>query len=151
VVAFVTSLLFSIAMTAGVFWYAKRRPEGTPVTWGEAMLGSAYIFFLVFLIYGVVPHQWLTFAENEMGWRGDKFLHGIGGIVKPKSQGGWFPFDITYRAISDTVATVLYVLFLGLQIWAWMKWQNRTKDADEKAKAALEKKSTYGRPLIKQG
>jgi len=138
-------------MAAGIFWYASKRPEGTPVTWGEAMLGSAYIFFLVFMIYGVVPHQWLTWAENELGWRSDKFFYGWGDVVKPINKGGWFPFDITYRAISDTVAVVIYVFYLGAQILAWSLWQNRTKNSDKKSAAALSKKSTYGRPLVKQG
>ncbi len=149
VVAFISSLIISFLMTGAIFWYAKRRPVGTPLTWGEAMLASAYVFFLVFVIYGVVPHQWLTWAENEQGWRPDRLFFGWGDIVKPKSQGGWFPFDITYRAISDTVAVVIYGIFLSGQIWVWAKWQNRGDDS--KAKAALVKKSTYGRPLVKQG
>ncbi len=150
-VALVTSIVVSALMAWGIFWYAKRRPVGTPVTWGEAMIGAAYVFFLSFLAYGVVPHQWLTLAENEWSWRADRILFGIGDIVRPQSQGGWFPFDITYRAISDTVAVLIYGVALGLHIWMWAKWQNRDKDAEAKAQAALNRTSSFGRPLIKQG
>lgn len=149
--ALVTSTLFGILMSVGIFVYAKRRPVGTPVTWGEAMVGSVYVFFLAFLAYGVIPHQWLTLAENEWEFRADRILFGKFDIVRPISQGGWLPFDITYRAISDTIAVVFYAVFLGAQIWMWAAWQNRGKTAESKAQAALAKTSSFGRPLIKQG
>lgn len=149
--ALVTSTVFAILMSIGIFAYATRRPVGTPVTWGEAMVGAVYVFFLAFLAYGVIPHQWLTLAENEWGFRADRILSGKGDIVKPISQGGWFPFDVTYQAISDTIAVLFYVVFLGAQIWMWAAWQNRGKKSDAKAQAAIAKTSSFGRPLIKQG
>lgn len=150
-VAFVTSVVVSLIMAYGILWYAERRPVGTPVTWGEAMVGASYVFFLCFLVYGIVPHQWLTVAENEWSWRADKIMFGVFDIVRPQSQGGWFPLEITYRAISDTIAVLIYGVALGGQIWMWAKWQNRGKDAEAKAQAALNRTSSFGRPLIKQG
>ncbi len=149
--ALLTSTIFSLLMSFAIFAYARRRPIGTPVTWGEAMVGAVYVFFLAFLAYGVIPHQWLTLAENEWGFRADRILFGPGDIVRPISQGGWFPFDITYRALSDIVATLFYVVFLGVQIWMWAAWQNRGKTAEARTKAALSQTSSFGRPLIKQG
>ena len=147
-VALITSILATVLMTWGVLWYAKRRPVGTPVTWGEASVGAVYVFFLSFLAYGVIPHQWLTLAENELSWRADRIVFGPGNIVQPQSQGGWFPFDITYRTISDSIAALFYIVFLGAQIWLWIVWQDRGKAADKSAEVV---KSTYGRPLVKQG
>jgi hypothetical protein len=149
--ALVTSTVVAILMSVAIYAYAKRRPVGTPVTWGEAMVGAVWVFFLAFLAYGVIPHQWLTLAENEWNFRADRILFGPGDIVKPQSQGGWFPFDITYRAISDTVAVLFYVVFLVAQIVMWLQWQNRGQRAESKAQAALSRTSSFGRPLIKQG
>ncbi|MGI9594803.1 MAG: hypothetical protein ACR2QK_01505, partial [Acidimicrobiales bacterium] len=140
-----------ILMSVGIFAYATRRTVGTPVTWGEAMVGAVYVFFLAFLAYGVIPHQWLTLAENEWSFRADRIVSGPGGILEPQSQGGWFPFDITYRAISDTIAVIFYGIFLIGQIVMWLQWQNRDKRAESKAQAALATTSSFGRPLIKQG
>ena len=147
-VALLTSLIVSVLMTWGVLWYAKRRPVGTPVTWGEATLGATYVFFLAFMAYGVVPHQWLTLAENELSWRADRIVFGPGNILQPISQGGWVPFDITYRTISDSIAGVFYVVFLSAQVVLWLVWQGRGKAADKGQQIV---KSTYGRPLVKQG
>ena len=151
-VALVTSILVSVLMSVGVFIYAKRRPLDASLTWGEAMVASVYVFFLCFMVYGVVPHQWLILAENEWGFRADKILWGVGGIIRPKSQGGWFPFDITLRAVSDAVAAGMYIVFVAAQVMMWSSWQNRAKKAKEKlASAGQIDKSSYGRPLVKQG
>ncbi|MEL7158998.1 MAG: hypothetical protein AAFN30_20725, partial [Actinomycetota bacterium] len=130
-VALVTSLLATALMTWGVLWYAKRRPVGTPVSWGEALTGSLYVFFLAFLAYGIVPHQWLTLAENELSWRADRILIGPGDLNEPDVKLGLFPFDVTYRTISDSIAGAFYVVFLGGQIWLWSVWQTRDKAAEK--------------------
>ncbi|CAB4750750.1 MAG: hypothetical protein F2694_08275 [Actinobacteria bacterium] len=152
-VAFLMSILITIAMVAPIFPYAKKRPVGTPLTWGEAMLAGTYIFFIIFWIYGVVPHQWLTLADAELGWRPDLIWLGPGGSATLPFVGWtietpWFPIMINARAVRDIVAVLLYVGFLGGQMWIWAWWQNRGKRAD--ATKAIEPVSTYGRPLVKQ-
>ena len=146
-VALVTSLFFTLLMSGLVVVYAKRRPAGKPVTWGEAMLGAAYVFFVWFIAFGIVPHQWLTLAENEWGWTADRLLFGPGDIVKPIAEGGWFPFTLTYRTVSDSIAAIFYIVFLGGMSALWAMWQTRGKVK----KGADVVKSTYGRPLVKQG
>ncbi len=72
--AFVISFVITTALTFAAIPYGKRRPVGKPLTWGEAMAAATYVFFVMFLAYGVVPHQWLTHVQNELGWRADKIL-----------------------------------------------------------------------------
>ena len=90
--AFLFSLVLTLVLFGLAVLYGKRRPLGTPLSWGEAMLGTVYTFFTMFLAYGIVPHQWLTHVQNELGWRADKPLNGPWDILKAKSQGGHFPF-----------------------------------------------------------
>ena len=49
----------------GILEYAKRRPIDNEATWGEANVWSVYVFLYLFWIYGVVPHQWLTFTKPD--------------------------------------------------------------------------------------
>lgn len=152
-VAFFASLLVMVILVVPIFPYAKRRPVGTPVTWGEAMVAATYIFFILFWIYGVVPHHWLTWADSELNWRPDKVWLGPNGVmVMPFTDWtlttAWFPVQVSAQAIRDIIAVVLYVVLLGLQMWMWVWWQNRGKRAD--AAAALEPVSAYGRPLMKR-
>lgn len=152
-VAFIASLLLGLAMVVPVFWYAKRRPVGTPMTWGEAMLAGTFVFFVMFWFYGVIPHQWLTWADSELNWRPDVVWFGPNGSATVPLAGWtietpWFPISITAVAVRDIIATVLYVVFLGVQMWLWGWWQKRGER--EKAALAIEPTSTYGRPLIKR-
>lgn len=145
-VAFVGSVLISIALTWGVFWYAKRRPVGSPVSWGEAMASATYAFFGLFWVYGVVPHQWLTWSENELGWRPDKYLAGPSG-TGPLTD---LPFNVTYLTLSHLVAVIIYSVYLVIHVALWAVWQGRGDKAERKRKALEEKTTAYGRPLARK-
>ena len=146
-VAFTGSLLVAIAMTAGILWYAKRRPAGEPLTWGQAMAAAMYITFLLFWAFGVVPHQWLTYAEGEMAMRSDAILAGRGstgwlqhlpGTTKP------FPVVITKATVSDLVTVNIYGVAFVASVAVWARWQKRGEKKTEVVET-----STYGRPLVK--
>ena len=152
-VAFLTSLLIAAALIAPIFPYAKRRPVGTPLTWGEAAVAGTFIFFVLFWIYGVVPHQFLTWADSELSWRPDRIWFGPGGqITMPFTgwslQTPWFPMVVSAQIFRDIIATLIYVVLLGGQIWMWGWWQKRGERA--KAQKAIEPVTSYGRPLMKR-
>jgi hypothetical protein len=139
VVAFVISLIACVLPCVLVVPYAKRRPVGTPVTWGEAMVAAVFLFAVMFVAYGIAPHQWLAYADNELRWRSDKILFGPADVVK-----NVVPFTISYQAIRDIIAAGIYIVFLGVQIWLWGFWQNRGK-----VKPKALPVSAFGRPLLK--
>ena len=127
-------------LTLAAIPYGKRRPIGTPFSWGEAMLGATYAFGVMFLAFGVVPHQWIDHADKNLGWNRTRIVYGPGGILKPQSLGGWNPITLQYEAIRDIVVVVIHVYFFGLLIFIWMWWQKRgqtttTGDRDEHATA----------------
>ncbi len=146
-VAFVLSCIIAFAVTGGIVAYAKRRSVDTPTTWGEAMLGSLVVFFLMFWVYGVVPHQWLSWADNELNWRVDKIFVGPGGILESQQDGGWSPIRITYVVIRDLVAVAIYLVALGGNVALWSMWQSR---GDGQSETAPER-SAFGRPLVREG
>jgi hypothetical protein len=139
VVAFVTSFLLVTAGFVLVYWYSKRRPVGTPLTWGEAMAAAAFAYLFLFFAYGVVPHSWLAYADNELSWRSDKILNGPGNIV------GKLPFTVSYQVLRDIIAATIYIVFLSAQIAIWAIWQGRGKTKPKEIET-----SSYGRPLVKR-
>ena len=146
-VAFVTSLIVTAVVVGGILAYQKRRPADQVVTWGEAMVGSLVVFFLMFWVYGVVPHQWLTWADNELNWRVDKIVYGPGDILKSQEDGGWSPIRINYIVVRDLIAVAIYLVALGGNIWMWAAWQKR---GEQQAEKPVER-SRFGRPLVKEG
>ena len=139
-VALIVSLILTFALAGAVFAYGAKRPVGKPVTWGEALLAGTFIYALLFLMYGVVPHQWLIYADSELNWRKDAILAGPGstGFLKD------LPFSITKQTMRDLVVTTIYIAFFAAQIAGWVLWQNRGK-----SKPIAIETSTYGRPLVK--
>ena len=140
-VAFLISVVALVVIAAAAMAYGyKRRAVGTPLSWGEAMVGAVVAFFAMFLAYGVVPHQWLTYAGNELGWRKDKIIFGPGDVIQK-----YVPFTVSYEAVQDAIAAGLYIVFLGIQIALWAMWQGR----DKRNKPKEIETSAFGRPLVK--
>ena len=150
--AFVSSMIAMILMVAVCLYVGGRRPIGTPLTWGEAMVAGTWVFGIMMLAYGIVPHQWLNFADNELLWRPDKLLVGISsaGVVwgnDAKDLGGTGRILINYQAIRDIVASVLYIVFLGGQMYLWSVWQKRGR---KKPGDVEEARSRFGRPVLRK-
>lgn len=138
-VAFVFSVLATILASAVIPLYAKRRKPGTPLSWGEANVAALYVFFVMFLAWGIMPHQWLSYADNDLQWRRDKILFGPGDIVDK------LPFTMTYEVIRDLIAVGIYGVTLGGMIALWSIWQDRGKEKPKEIPT-----SAYGRPLVKK-
>ena len=120
------------------------------MTWGEAILGGTFIFALFMLAYGIAPHQWLTFADNELLWRPDKLMLGISGDgiklgAAAKELGGTGRIIVNDQAIRDIVAAVIYIVFLAIQMMLWSAWQKRGRKEPE-----VELSSRFGRPVMKK-
>jgi hypothetical protein len=146
-VAFLFSFFLSTGLALLAIPYAKRRPKGTPTTWGEAMVGAVYVFAVLFIAFGIVPHQFIDHADKELGWSKNMVIYGPGDIFKPKTLGGNWPFTMSYEAIRDIVVIVIHLYFFGLLIFLWSKWQKRG-DGTPGTEVAT---STFGRPLVKKG
>lgn len=147
--AFVLSWLIALVLAVGILEYSKRRPDDAPVTWGEAFIGATYVFLLLFWIYGVVPHQWLTFADNELSWRVDKQLIGPTSLGFTDGEGllQWaLPFEVTYLVVRDIIVVAIYGLGLVANVAMWSVWQSRGRLAPTDVE-----QSTYGRPLVREG
>jgi hypothetical protein len=139
VVAFVTSVLVSVVLIGGGVLAMKHRPADKPTTWGEAMVGAVYTFGTIFWVFGVVPHQWILWADSGLGWTVDKFLVGPGEILDN------LPFVIPYSALRDIVVVLIHVVYVAAALIFAAAWQRRGQ-----AEPAPEPStSDYGRPLVK--
>lgn len=165
-VEFITSIVVLVIGLGLALYVGSKRPIGTPFTWGEAAATSLFVFGMMFLAYGIVPHQFLTWADGRLAWRGDAFgipLGPLGALFKDtenhyistKTNVLW-PHGITFfgrgrilvnkQHIRDAIAAGIYIVFLGVQIGLWAAWQKRGK----KASTAVEPSSAFGRPLVKR-
>jgi hypothetical protein len=153
VVAFISTLLV-LALGVGIMaFFAKRRPVGTPLSWGEAMIAGTFVFFLIFWAYGVVPHYFLMWADNELNWRPDVALYEyswVGGVTlgffESQESGGWFPVSINMKHIRDIIVVTIYVVLLGAFMYLAAWWQKRGS-ADTTTELVT---SDFGRPMVRK-
>lgn len=133
----------------GCLKYAVRRSPGKSLSWGEAMTGATAVFALMFWIYGVVPHLWITFSDSELSWRESRAL--VGPMLPSWWAGGdqglfeWaLPFSLNYEIVRDSIAALIYVIALAGNVWIFLLWQKRGLPEPEEP----EETSRYGRPLV---
>ena len=144
-VAFTTSCVVLVILSVIGLSYRGRRPVGTPLTWGEAMVAATFIFFVMFWGYGVVPHFWLAWADGDLGmapnriWMRPSYKTGASSFTWP------LPITVSYQALRDFVAVGIYGVVLTANILAWPLWQNRGKK-----KPVELVKSDFGRPLVRE-
>jgi hypothetical protein len=143
--AFIVSFVAAVGLALVAIPFGKRRAKDATLSWGEAMLVGTYAFGVLFLSYGVVPHQWIDHSDKNLGWSKDKLLFGPGGILKPVSAGGWNPITLQYEAIRDIIVVLIHLVFFGLHVFLAIWWQKRGA-----VKVKELPTSTYGRPLVKR-
>ena len=138
------ALLFT-AIGLGIVFAMLRRPKpARPATWAQCMLGAVGTFALFFLCYAIIPHEWLTFSNGYLNWSTDKF------VFKHNQWGtGLPPIDFPYSALKDIIAAGIYIVFFGLNLYIFAKWQKRPTIEEAGADAAekVVRTSRFGRPV----
>jgi hypothetical protein len=129
---------------------ASRTPRDMteePATWAECISGAVGVFALMALAYAIIPHEWLSFANAELGWgESSKFVwtsnEEILGFIPIN-----YPFNVDFPAVRDIVVSLIYVVFLGLNLKLFVMWQQRNEVPAAADESAPSKLSRFGRPL----
>ena len=113
-------VLFAVGLAAArqVIKTPKRTSE--PSTWAQTVVGAMFVWFMFALGYGVIPHEWLTFGNSYLNFDSSSYL-----IHRGQWAAHLPPFDITRDKVVDSVAAVIYVIVLGLNIYFFSAWQKR--------------------------
>lgn len=124
----------------GIVVLLMRRPrDPSETTWAQAAAGAIGVTFLMFLAYGVIPHEFITFSDRYLGWTTDKILLDT------------YPVKINYQALRDVIVVGIYLVFFSMNLAFFVMWQ---KHGEAKPAAAATdaptKRSRFGRPLRKQ-
>jgi len=149
-----------IALFVGALHYRPSTVPGEPATWVQSILGAMFVWVMLTLGYGVIPHEWLVFGNSYLNFDTTTF------ILRKGQWGGHVPpFEITRDKFVDAVAGGIYVVVLVINVALFVMWQKReipdvaaeeelTEDGEPKLspigrlRARREKRvSAYGRPV----
>jgi hypothetical protein len=152
---FFVALFFFLAGLGVIYIVARRRPPGTPLTWGEAFIAATFVFGVLLLGYGVVPNEWLKWADNQLLWRPDRIWFAVstkwpvfftGSNAAVEAAAGRGRVVVSFQALRDIIAATIYIVMLALQVALWIAFQKRGRKAET---TEVARTSTFGRPVVR--
>ena len=115
------------------------------ITWSRAIF-TAYLSWLeLVIIFGMVPSEWLSYAQTELDWSSQKVA-----LVVPPILVLGNTVEISYAVLKDSISMGYHLVMLGVAAIFALQVQKMRKGRPESA-AKPEQKSPYGRPLVKGG
>ena len=125
---------------AVLLWVLNQR-----MTWSRAVF-TAYLTWLeLVIIFGMVPSEWLNFAQTDLDWSSQRVA-----LVVPPILVLGNNVEITYAVLKDSISMGYHLVMLGVAAVFALEVQKIRKGRPASAEKP-EKKSPYGRPLVKGG
>jgi hypothetical protein len=144
----IEALIITFVMIGGVIWKLRQPRPDRPTTWAEAIGGATYVFALFLLMYAVVPHEFITVADKYWGLSTSRYIIKSTTAIPFATSFNW-PFSVDLQhGLRDPLVVVIYLIFFGLNIAAFVLWQKRpTVSEAAEAKPVPAGRSRFGRPL----
>lgn len=134
-----TLVLVVAVVVIGALARRPRSPE--PATWAASIAGAVLTLALMALAYGVVPHEWLTYASAKLNWGKDTYIFETNSLI---------PVSLPRQGLADLVAVLIYGGMLTLNVALFVMWQKRpvrTAEDGEAPERTPKGTSAFGRPV----
>jgi hypothetical protein len=125
-------LVAMAGVTIGFIW-------NRTLTWARAMLGALLFTGLMFILFAVIPNQFLTLTQSTLEWTPQKVFITFPSAVVMNNN-----VAISYAALKDMIAAgYITTLILAIPVLMWW-WQGREDRASQEKPTPV---SNYGRPM----
>lgn len=132
------------ATTLGLAGAAMLWVLNQPMTWARATVAAFLAWIALVFYFGIVPSEWLTYAQTDLEWSTQIFLTIPALLVLGNTV------EISYAALKDIISMGYHVVMLGAAAVLALELQKMKKGRPAAAEPA-EAKSPYGRPLVRGG
>ncbi len=113
------------------------------MTWARATVAAMILWLALVFFFGMVPSEWLSFAQTDLDWSSQRIV-----LVLPPWLVLGNDVEISYAVIKDSISMGYHLVMLGLAAVLAIQFQ-KIKEGRPASAAPAEKKSPYGRPLVK--
>ena len=110
------TVIFVIGLAIAFYLVRKPKKSDEPATWAQTFLGALAVWVMLTLGYGVIPSEWIIFANSYLNFDSSTFVLHKNSVV---------PFDITRDKVNDAVAAGIYVVVLVINVYLFAAWQKR--------------------------
>ncbi len=131
------------AVTLGLVGAAMLWVLNQPMTWTRATVAAMISWVGLVFYLGMVPSEWLTFAQTELDWSSQRVAVTIPSWLVLNNN-----VEISWAAVRDSVQAGFSLGVLGLAIVLGLQFQ-KMKDGRPASAQPTEQISPYGRPLVK--
>ncbi len=126
-------------IVGGVFlWILNQR-----MTWARAVFAAFVTWLELVIIFGMVPSEWLNYAQTDLDWSSQR----IAFVVPPILVLG-NTVEISYAVLKDSISMGYHIVMLGVGVVFALQLQ-KMKQGRPASADKPEKKSPYGRPLVR--
>ncbi len=123
----------------GVFlWILNQR-----MTWARAVFAAFVTWLELVIIFGMVPSEWLNYAQTDLDWSSQRIA-----LVVPPILVLGNTVEISYAVLKDSISMGYHLVMLGVGAVFALQLQ-KMKQGRPATADKPEKKSPYGRPLVR--
>jgi len=115
------------------------------MTWSRAIFTAFLTWLELVIIFGMVPSEWLSFAQTDLDWSSQRVA-----LVVPPILVLGNDVELSYAVLKDSISMGYHLVMLGVAAVFTLEVQKIAKGRPASADKP-EKKSPYGRPLVKGG
>jgi hypothetical protein len=123
---------------AAVLWLLNQK-----LTWARASFAAFLAWIALVFYFGIVPSEWLNFAQTELEWSSQTVALAIPSWLVLGNT-----VEISYGAIKDAISMGYHIVMLGAGAVLAIQIQ-KIKEGRPASAVKPEPKSPYGRPLVK--
>jgi hypothetical protein len=130
-----------LMVVGGVFlWILNQR-----MTWSRALFAGFVAWLELVIIFGMVPSEWLNYAQTDLDWSSQRIALTIPPILVLGNT-----VEISYAVIKDSISMGYHIVMLVVAGVFALQVQKMHLGRPASAEKP-EKKSPYGRPLVRGG
>ncbi|HEU4321384.1 MAG TPA: hypothetical protein VFS66_15040 [Acidimicrobiia bacterium] len=129
----------TIALVGATFlWVLNQK-----MTWARATVAGMIAWLALVFFFGMVPSEWLNYAQTDLDWSSQKVAVVIPAILVLGNT-----VEISWAVVKDSISMGYHLVMLGVAVVLGLQIQ-KIKEGRPASAAPVEKTSPYGRPLVK--
>lgn len=131
----------TLGLVGGIFLFVLNQP----MTWARATIAAFIAWIALVFYFGIVPSEWLNYAQSDFEWSGQEIA-----LVIPPILVLGNTVEISFAVLTDSVSGGYHVVMLVAAAVLALQIQKMREGRPPSAERP-EPKSPYGRPLVKGG
>lgn len=113
------------------------------MTWARATVAAMISWIALVFFFGMVPSEWLNYAQTDLDWSSQRVAVSIPPFLVLGNT-----VELSWAAIKDSISMGYHLVMLGVAAVFGLQVQ-KIKEGRPASAAPVEKRSPYGRPLVR--